>query len=70
MNPKLKRILRYIAIFMTIVWMIVIFRFSMDDGNSSHELIRFMCKINQSFNLSVYGKRFNDDYCSRTLFND
>ncbi len=32
MNPKLKRILRYIAIFMTIVWMIVIFRFSMDDG--------------------------------------
>ena len=38
MNPKLKRILRYIAIFMTIVWMIVIFRFSMDDGNSSHEL--------------------------------
>lgn len=38
MNPKLKRILRYIAIFMTIVWMIVIFRFFMDDGNSSHEL--------------------------------
>ena len=38
LTEELKRILRYIAIFMTIVWMIVIFRFSMDDGNSSHEL--------------------------------
>lgn len=45
MNPKLKRTLRYIAIFMTIVWMIVIFRFSMDDGNSSHELSDMCVKI-------------------------
>lgn len=54
---------------MTIVWMIVIFRFSMDDGNSSHELSDSCVKlINHLF--TVYGKRFNDDYCSRTLFND
>ena len=56
MNPKLKRILRYIAIFMTIVWMIVIFRFSMDDGNSSHELSDSCVKLIKHLIYQFTGK--------------
>lgn len=38
MNPKVKKRLRIIAILFSIIWMIVIFRFSMDDASKSHEL--------------------------------
>lgn len=38
MSLKTKQILRYISITTTIIWMLVIFRFSMDSGSSSHEL--------------------------------
>lgn len=51
MNPKVKVRLRIIAILTTLIWMIVIFRFSMDTGVSSHELSDFCVQV---FNKAVY----------------
>ena len=51
MNPKIKKRLRIIAILTTLIWMIVIFRFSMDTGTSSHELSDLCVQI---FNKAVY----------------
>ncbi len=51
MNPKIKFRLRIIAILTTLIWMIVIFRFSMDTGTSSHELSDMCVQI---FNKAVY----------------
>ena len=51
MNPKVKVRLRIIAILTTLIWMIVIFRFSMDTGIKSHELSDFCVQV---FNKAVY----------------
>lgn len=51
MNPKIKLRLRILAILTTLIWMIVIFRFSMDTGSSSHELSDLCVQI---FNKAVY----------------
>ena len=51
MNPKVKVRLRILAILTTLIWMIVIFRFSMDTGTSSHELSDLCVRI---FNKAVY----------------
>ncbi len=51
MNPKVKKRLRIIAILTTLIWMIVIFRFSMDTGTSSHELSDLCVQL---FNRAVY----------------
>lgn len=51
MNPMIKKRLRIIAILTTLIWMIVIFRFSMDTGSTSHELSNICVKI---FNKAVY----------------
>lgn len=51
MNPKIKKRLRIIAILTTLIWMIVIFRFSMDTGTSSHELSDLCVQI---FNKAIY----------------
>ena len=51
MNPKIKIRFRIIAILMTLIWMIVIFRFSMDTGSSSHELSDLCVR---AFNKIVY----------------
>lgn len=51
MNPKVKIRLRIIAILTTLIWMIVIFRFSMDTGVDSHELSDMCVTI---FNKAVY----------------
>src|SRR5699024_5339997 len=51
MNPKVKVRLRIIAILTTLIWMIVIFRFSMDTGVSSHELSDFCVQV---FNKAIY----------------
>ena len=51
MNPKVKVRLRVVAILTTLIWMIVIFRFSMDTGASSHELSDFCVRV---FNKAVY----------------
>lgn len=51
MNPKVKKRLRIIAILTTLIWMIVIFRFSMDTGTSSHELSDMCVQI---FNKAIY----------------
>lgn len=51
MNPRIKVRLRIIAILTTLIWMIVIFRFSMDTGVSSHELSDMCVQI---FNSAVY----------------
>ena len=45
MNPKVKVRLRILAILTTLIWMIVIFRFSMDTGTSSHELSDLCVRI-------------------------
>ena len=66
MNPKVKVRLRVIAILTTLIWMIVIFRFSMDTGVSSHELSDFCVQV---FNKAVYhftGKDLSD-YSNRNL---
>lgn len=51
MNPKVKVRLRIIAILTTLIWMIVIFRFSMDNATSSHELSDMCVQI---FNKAVF----------------
>lgn len=51
MNPKVKVRLRVIAILTTLIWMIVIFRFSMDNATSSHELSDMCVQI---FNKAVF----------------
>jgi VanZ family protein len=51
MNPKVKKRLRIIAILTTLIWMGVIFRFSMDTGTSSHELSDMCVSI---FNKAVF----------------
>ncbi len=51
MNPKVKVRLRILAILTTLIWMIVIFRFSMDTGASSHELSSLCVNV---FNKAVY----------------
>ncbi|MCD7950754.1 MAG: VanZ family protein [Erysipelotrichaceae bacterium] len=51
MNPKVKVRLRIIAIFTTLIWMIVIFRFSMDTGTSSHGLSSACVTL---FNKAIY----------------
>ena len=51
MNPKVKKRLRIIAILTTLIWMCVIFRFSMDTGMESHSLSDMCVKI---FNEAVY----------------
>ncbi len=51
MNPKIKKRLRIIAILTTLIWMIVIFRFSIDTGTSSHELSDLCVQI---FNKAIY----------------
>ena len=51
MNPKVKKRLRVISILTTLIWMIVIFRFSMDSGSASHELSDACVQI---FNKLVY----------------
>lgn len=50
MNPRVKVRLRVIAILTTLIWMGVIFRFSMDTGVSSHELSDMCVQI---FNKAV-----------------
>lgn len=56
MNPKVKLRLRIIAILTTLIWMIVIFRFSMDTGASSHELSDMCVKIFNKAILCFTGK--------------
>lgn len=51
MNPKIKSRLRIIAILTTLIWMIVIFRFSMDTAASSHQLSDMCVRI---FNKAVF----------------
>lgn len=51
MNPKVKKRLRIIAILTTLIWMGVIFRFSMDSGVDSHTLSNMCVQI---FNKAVY----------------
>lgn len=51
MNPKIKFTLRILSIFTTIIWMVVIFRFSQDTGVTSHELSDRCVEI---FNKAVY----------------
>ncbi len=56
MNPKVKTRLRWIAIFTTLIWMIVIFRFSMDDASASHELSDLCVRIFNRAVLVITGK--------------
>lgn len=64
MNPKVKVRLRILAILTTLIWMIVIFRFSMDTGASSHELSDLCVRI---FNKAVYSFTGKDLTISITL---
>lgn len=64
MNPKVKSRLRILAILTTLIWMIVIFRFSMDTGASSHELSDLCVRI---FNKAVYCLTGKDLRISITL---
>lgn len=56
MNPRVKKRLRIIAIFTTLIWMMVIFRFSMDTGSSSHELSSFCVELFNKAIIFLTGK--------------
>lgn len=56
MNPKVKKRLRVIAILLTILCMIMIFRFSMDDGSTSHELSSTCVELFNKAVLYLTGK--------------
>lgn len=56
MNPRLKKKIRAIAIVLTILCMIMIFRFSMDDASSSHELSSMCVEIFDRAVLYLTGK--------------
>lgn len=56
MNPRVKKRLRVIAIFTTLIWMAVIFRFSMDNAVSSHELSDSCVRIFNKAVLIMTGK--------------